>query len=518
MILRLALRSLAVRPWRTAVLAAGFGLGIAVMVALLGVGEVIIEQAHSPALRGGGDVVVSAAFGPVENARYVLAHVLGSPAVRTRQTAASPTRRARLYLVKPGLSIAVSARGGIPSLERAVGDPEVAGVGAWTDTPADAGWSNPRQEDILRAMDRFHPVPVSAPVLGALGSDPKGSATWAPAIGRGLTPQIPKTDSFRSSWAEWLYFNGRSADGRVRFYLTFLAGAPADAAAGVRPQAPSSSGAAGPGGQTPRPQRPAFVRLQLERDGRSTNYSAGALVEDDDLIARAPDLDIAGNRVRLEGSQYRITLALAKEGDAHSRLDGELVLDAPPGRSLPPTAIHGARGWVSGYVVPVLSGALHGSLHAGTETIDLDGATGYHDHNWGFWEGVRWQWGQVANGDLSIVFGRVFPPASVADPQRTPGVLAVLGPNGPLGFAADVAIEETPAPHRVTIRARGQRLDITLALEVEETVGTRMGLTRLANGHTMTFLQLGGTYRVTGTTGERALDFTARGSAETFRY
>jgi hypothetical protein len=479
-ILRLALRSLAVRPWRTAVLAAGFGLGIAVMVALLGVGEVIIEQAHSPALRGGGDVVVSAAFGPVENARYVLAHVLGSPAARTQQTAASPTRRARLYLVKPGLSIAVSARGGIPSLERAVGDPEVAGVGAWSDTPADAGWSNPRQEDILRAMDRFHAVPASDPMAKtAKGSDP-GSDPF---------------DSFRQSWAEWLYFNGRSADGRLRFYLTFLAGTPA---------------ATG--------QRPALVRLQLERDGRSTNYSAGALVGDADLIARAPDLDIAGNRVRLEGSQYRITLALAKEGDAHSRLDGELVLDAPPGRSLPPTAIHGARGWVSGYVVPVLSGAVHGSLHAGTETIDLDGATGYHDHNWGFWEGVRWQWGQVAHGDLSIVFGRVFPPASVADPQRTPGVLAVLGPNGPLGFATDVSIEETPDPHRVTIRARGQRLDITLALDVEETVGTRMGLTRLANGHTMTFLQLGGTYRVTGKTGDRALDFTARGSAETFRY
>jgi hypothetical protein len=259
------------------------------------------------------------------------------------------------------------------------------------------------------------------------------------------------------------------------------------------------------------------VRLQLERDGHSTNYSAGALVDDAELIARAPDLDIAGNRVRLDGSQYRLTLALAKEGDARSRLDGELILDAPPGRSLPPTAIHGARGWVSGYVVPVLSGTVHGSLRAGGETIDLDGATGYHDHNWGFWEGVRWQWGQVAHGDLSIVFGRVFPPASVADPQRTPGVLAVLGPNGPLGFATDVSIEETPAPHSVTIKARGQRLDITLALDVEETVGTRMGLTRLANGQTMTFLQMGGTYRVTGKLADRQVNFTARGSAETFR-
>ena len=52
MILRLALRSLATRPVRTAVLACGFGFGIAVMAALLGVGDVILEQAHSPALAG----------------------------------------------------------------------------------------------------------------------------------------------------------------------------------------------------------------------------------------------------------------------------------------------------------------------------------------------------------------------------------------------------------------------------------------------------------------------------------
>ena len=89
MILRLAIRSLAVRPWRTVVLAAGFGLGIAVMAALLGVGEVIMEQAHAPALRGGGDLVVGGAFGPVESARFVLAHVLGGPELRPRRVAAN---------------------------------------------------------------------------------------------------------------------------------------------------------------------------------------------------------------------------------------------------------------------------------------------------------------------------------------------------------------------------------------------------------------------------------------------
>ena len=51
MIVRLAIRSLAVRPIRTIVLACGFGLGIAVMAALLGVGDVILEQARAPELQ-----------------------------------------------------------------------------------------------------------------------------------------------------------------------------------------------------------------------------------------------------------------------------------------------------------------------------------------------------------------------------------------------------------------------------------------------------------------------------------
>src|SRR4029078_13561388 len=78
MILRLAIRSLLVRPWRAAVPTAGFGLGIGVMVALLGVGQVIIEQAHSPALHGGGDLVLSSPTGPLDSARSLLTNRLGS--------------------------------------------------------------------------------------------------------------------------------------------------------------------------------------------------------------------------------------------------------------------------------------------------------------------------------------------------------------------------------------------------------------------------------------------------------
>ncbi len=58
MIGRLAFRSLTAHPVRSAVLAAGFGVGVAVMAILLGVAEIVLDQARAPALVGGGDVVI----------------------------------------------------------------------------------------------------------------------------------------------------------------------------------------------------------------------------------------------------------------------------------------------------------------------------------------------------------------------------------------------------------------------------------------------------------------------------
>src|SRR5204863_8764432 len=137
----------------------------------------------------------------------------------------------------------------------------------------------------------------------------------------------------------------------------------------------------------------------------------------------APALDIAGNQVRLEGLDYRMTLRLQGEHDRNAIAAGTLTLRAVPGRSFPPTVIHGARGWLSGYVVPVLEGPITGALDVEGEPLPLADLVGYHDHNWGFWKDVRWQWGQVADRDVSIVYGRVFPPSSVADPDRVPGFL-----------------------------------------------------------------------------------------------
>jgi hypothetical protein len=487
MVLRLAFRSLAVRPFRTAILACGFGLGIAVMAVLLGVGEVILDQARAPALQGGGDLVISGSFGAVDSARFVLSSLLSDEKTRSTLEAASPSKRATLFLAVRGAKVlSVTARGGIPSLERALRDPEISSQKAWVDASGDERWAHPDPADVVRTMDRFHPQ-----------------------------PEVPE---FAASWAEWLYFNGRTADGRTRFYLTFMFG-------------PVQTGGT----------RGAGVRLQLDRDGQTTAYSTAGQVKANDVLTTAPDLDIGGNHVRLESGRYQIQLVLADEesraggpgGGAHKpTLTGSLTLEAPPGRSLPPFAIHGARGWLTGYVVPVLSGAIDGALTIGDTNLSLHGGTGYHDHNWGFWKDVRWQWGQVAHDDLSFVYGRVFPPPSVADANHLPGFLGVLGRNGPIALSTDVAIREedsshpgrgaqkpaasTNGPDSIFIDARGHELDLHLIFSVDRSIHTQLSPTS-SRESSAAFLQMGGSYHVSGRAGTRQIDFTARGAAETFR-
>src|SRR5918996_1570868 len=109
MILRLAIRSLLTHPIRTLVLACGFGLGVGVMAMLLGVGEVILDQARSPAVSGGGDVVIASSTGDLPSARWILSSALRTGGFQRRVSAASPSRRATLYLVNGHRSVPIRA-------------------------------------------------------------------------------------------------------------------------------------------------------------------------------------------------------------------------------------------------------------------------------------------------------------------------------------------------------------------------------------------------------------------------
>jgi hypothetical protein len=457
MIGRLAVRSLTAHPVRSAVLAAGFGVGVSVMAILLGVAEIVLDQARSPALVGGGDVVVR--LGEQVPARLLLAGTLQTDALRSRIRVASPWHDTRLYLLHDGRSVEVNARGGIPSLERAMGDEETGQIASWLDTAEDVAWTNDTPDKVLRQIDRFH--------------------------------EIPDAPAWASSWAEWLYFNGR-ADG-ARFYLTFLVGPALEDG-----------------------RRVAGVRLQLERNGAVETFSAGQAISEA-AVLQAPDLTIGASSVTLDGLVYRVHLDL--RGERGRRVVGDLTIQATPGRLVPPLEITGARGWRTGYVVPVMSGALGGQLEVAGERVSLDGGSGYHDHNWGFWQGVSWQWGQVQQGDLSLLYGRVFPPADAADPDRIPGFVGVLGPDGPLAYATNVTISETNdprgRPQRIDVQARGSGIDVRIRFDVASAVTTRMAQGPLNSG--LDFLQLRGQYTVRGRAGGRTLDFTAPGAAETFR-
>jgi hypothetical protein len=439
------------------VLAAGFGAGVAVMALLLGVASIVLEQAQSPALVGGGDVNIALPNGVP--ARLVLAGTLQSETLRPRVRAAAASHTTDLYLLRDGRRTRVGVRGGIPSVERELGDPEVAGMSVWRDTPEDSAWTREPPHVVLRQIDRFHGV-----------------------------PDVPE---WADSWAEWLYFNGRSSE--ARFYLTFLVG----------PRTKSGNRGAG-------------VRLQIERHGRMESYGASTEVTDADL-ARAPDLTIGASSVRLEGMVYRIHVDVTGAGGR--RAIGDLSLTASAGRFVPPIEITGARGWRTGYVVPVMSGALDGALKVGRDEVPLAGGTGYHDHNWGFWRGVSWQWGQAQQGDVSLIYGRVFPPPEAADPERIPGLVGALGPDGPLGYATDVRITETNdangRPQTINVRARGPALTLDLRFDVMSTETSRMTQGPLGNG--LDFLQMRGQYTASGRAAEREISFTAPGSAETFR-
>ena len=179
------------------------------------------------------------------------------------------------------------------------------GVPSWTDTAADAPWASPDAAAALTALDRFHPI-----------------------------PDVPQR---ADSWAEWLYFNGRAGDNR--FYLTFLVGPKRDS----RQASPAVV------------IRRAGVRLQLDRAGKRSSYSQTQDVTETEILNAAPNMTIGTSSVRLEGLRYHITLDLPK-------VTGDLFIDASPGRALPPLTIRGAGGWLSGYVVPVMSGRLGGSL------------------------------------------------------------------------------------------------------------------------------------------------------------
>ena len=385
MIELLALRNLVLRPWRSALLLFGYSLGVAVMIVLLSIGEALLAQSRDEKLVGGGDVTVlpegidvevmktgglGGLFFSIDHARFIYAQLLAAPRLQDQVAAVAPQIESKLLYARTtgGREIPVMASGEIPSRTAAVGAMPRISSGAWTDDQLDQEWRDPSPSVLRHAIDHFH-----------------------------LPPPAARTDP---TWAEWHYFNVLSPDHTRWAFISFIV-------AGAVPNGQW-------GGQvlvTLHEQGGAFRRFVATVPRTAVRFS----------LSRA-DVAIGTSTVTvLPDGRYAIRARAAEQGGAtHSAgpttVDVNLVVSPSPGAYFPGAALSG-NDLVSGYVVPGLRADATGSICVDAACERFDGAQSYHDHNWGVWRGVTWEWGAARAGPFTLLYGRVQPRDTVAAAQ-----------------------------------------------------------------------------------------------------
>lgn len=360
MIVRLALAELRNRPGRALFLLGGYALGVAVMVVLLAVGEAMLEQARDRELVGGGDVVVvpagisaemlkaggvSSLFLGIDHARFIHRNLLESPRGRGELgiAAASPLLDGK-------------------QVELFVGDRRMSAI-ATGEIPS-----------------RTRAAKAAPDLLAGRWEDSEADRRWADPPQGALLREI---DRFHippvrdSTWAEWHYFNVVLDEGRWVYATLMVAGE-----VGV------------PGRWGGR-----ILLTVRQPDGTHRSLTRDLPGEQVRFDTASPDLRF-GDRayVRLEGDGYRIA---ADAGGV--RVD--LRVTPAPRRYFPPTDIGGAE-LVSGYVTPALFATAEGTVCL-PRCEAVRGAQAYHDHNWGVWRDVSWEWGAASDSTLSLLYGVV---------------------------------------------------------------------------------------------------------------
>jgi hypothetical protein len=496
MIGRIALRSLRHRPWRSAVLLVGYGLGVGVMIVLLAIGEALLIQARDEKLVGGGSVTVlpegldvevmktggiGGMFFSIDRARFVYRQLLAAPRQADVISVAAPQIEGKLlYLRTDGAEYAVRATGEIPSRTRAVGGAPELVAGAWDDDDGDRRWISPTDEELYAEMDRFH---------------------------------LPPDDlAHPESWGEWHYFNVLGDGGSRWYYLSYIIG-----------------------GEIPNGEWGGQVLLAArEAGGETRRYSLRVPGEQVRFSTERPDLDIGPATVRLtRDARYEVRAELpAERGGPPARV--RLEVTPEPFAYFPgSTLVAGA--FASGYAVPALRGSASGSICVGTRCERFDGAQAYHDHNWGVWQGVTWEWGAARAGAYTLLYGRVNVPDTVS--TRPPLFLYVVDS---LGFRAvmrpdTIRYEDARTilvdGARIAVPARAVMADIrgadtlVIELEIEDATGTDTRLPLIERGESAAarrldrpyFIQMKGTARIRGRLGGAPVAGAGTGFFETYR-
>ena len=498
MIWLLARRNLTIAPWRTLFLLFGFSIGVAVMIVLLSIGEALLDQAKDEKLVGGGTVTVlpegvdvevmktgglGGLFFSIDHARFIHRQLLAAPGLRDVVSATAPQIEGKLLYLRTadGRERPVRASADLPSLTAAVGAAPEVTQGRWADDDGDRRWFAPTDAQLRHDIDHFHRPPAEA------RGDP--------------------------SWAEWHYFNVISADRRQWVFVSFiLAGAVGDS---TRPW----------GGQ---------VLVTMHEQGRperrftSTVPSSGVRFSTSDA-----DLVLGDSRVIVQPDGAYAVHAVAREDATGAPLRLDLVVHPASGAYFPGAAV--TSGIVSGYVVPALRADASGEACVAGACTRYEGVQGYHDHNWGVWRGVTWEWGAARAGRYTFLYGRVEPPDSVASVQ--PLFLYLVDSTGFLSLFRPRTISyddarttrvggraiHTPARAEMIDVRGGDTVRIVLAIEDASASDTRARAAERGDGldaRTLSrpyFVQMKGTATISGRIRGTPLAGTGAGFFETYR-
>lgn len=493
MIARIALRGLLDRPWRSLFLLLGFGLGVGVMITLLAIGEAMVAQSQDEKLVGGGTVTVlpegmnlevmktggvGGLFLSISNARFVHRQVLASPRLRDVVTAVAPQTDGVLLYVRTidGREWPVRALGEIPSATRAVGAAPTLLVGAWEDDAQDRRRLAPTDAELRHEIDHFHHAPAAL------------------------------TAEERRTWGEWHYFNVLSDD-RQRWALLTLA----------------------VGGDVPAGEWGGSVLLTVHEQGRpARRFERSVPASRVRLDTTVADLVLGDDRVNvLPDGRYRVT-AHARESSTGAIATISLTVSPSPGAYFPGTAI-GGEGLISGYAVSALRATADGELCVSGRCERFSAARAYHDHNWGVWRDVEWEWGEARVGAFTLLWGRVL--RSDEDDVREPLFLYLVDA---LGFRAIFRPQDIAWEGARTIRVDGTWLDVPeravmiaargddtlrVELEIEDAVGSdvrRGGRLRRATARRW-FIQMKGRARLSGRLDGAPVTGEGTGFFETYR-
>ena len=107
----------------------------------------------------------------------------------------------------------------------------------------------------------------------------------------------------------------------------------------------------------------------------------------------------------------------------------------------------------------------------------FDDAQSYHDHNWGVWHGVSWDWGATRAGAYTLLYGRVAPPDSAGNTQPFFVYLT-----DSLGFRALFRPHEIAYEDGRTIEVNGRD---SASAESQRCCRTRAAPTRCASSSTI---------------------------------